>query len=153
MHPFPHQYRVTAAARPSGDVTLRSAGLPSVDSAAPVEFDGPGDLWSPEHLIVAAVADCYAITFQGIARRSKLPFESLTCSVEGTLDRLDNVTRFTSFIVRPRLQLADEAHVELARRILVRSEETCLITRSLNANIALDIQIEAPDRVPMVVSA
>ena len=98
-----------------------------MDSAAPVEFDGPGDRWSPEHLIVAAVADCYAITFQGIARRSKLPFESLTCRVEGTLDRLDNVTRFTRFTVRPCLQLADEAHVDLARRILVRAEETCLI--------------------------
>jgi len=124
-----------------------------MDSAAPVEFDGPGDFWSPEHLMVAAVADCYAITFQGIARRSKLPFESLTCSVEGTLDRLDNVTRFTSFIVRPHLQLADDAHVELARRILVRAEETCLITRSLNATIALDIQIEAPDSVRILVSA
>ena len=55
--------------------------------------------------------------------------------------------------MRRRVQLADEAHVDLARRVLVRAEETCLITRSLSATIALDIQIEAPDTVRILVSA
>jgi organic hydroperoxide reductase OsmC/OhrA len=145
VHPYPHHYRVIADVNSASDVTLKSVGLPSMRSAAPMEFDGPGDLWSPEHLIVAAIADCYAVTFQGLARRSNLAFESLTCAVDGTLERVENVTRFTRFIVRPRLQLADGAHLDLARRILVRAEETCLITRSLNAVIDLDLQIEAPD--------
>jgi len=144
VHPFPHRYTVVAGIEPTGDVTLTAPSLPSMRSAAPVEFDGRGGLWSPEHLIVAAVADCYAITFQGMARRSKLEWTALACDVEGTLERVDNVTRFTRFVLRPRLERADASQLEIARRILMRAEESCLITRSLNAVINLDLRIEAP---------
>ncbi|NUM89599.1 MAG: hypothetical protein HUU37_10375 [Bdellovibrionales bacterium] len=50
MHPFPHHYSVSAVARPDGTVPLSSPGLPELPSAAPREFDGPGDRWSPETL-------------------------------------------------------------------------------------------------------
>jgi organic hydroperoxide reductase OsmC/OhrA len=57
MHPFPHHYVVTATARPSGDVPLAAEGLRIIESAMPKEFDGPGNQWSPESLLAAAVAD------------------------------------------------------------------------------------------------
>jgi len=145
MHPFPHRYAVVADATPEGEITLAADDLQALRSAAPVEFDGPGRLWSPEHLIVAAVADCFVLTFQGIVRKSRLPWISVTCKVAGTLERIDNVTRFTAFDIRPHLYLPDDIHIEQARRILVRAEETCLITRSLNAAINLHSRIEAPE--------
>lgn len=77
MQALPHHYSVTAAAAADGDVTLRSAGIPSLQSSSPVQFDGPGDRWSPETLLVAAVGDCLILTFKAIARaregRASLP--------------------------------------------------------------------------------
>jgi uncharacterized OsmC-like protein len=30
-------------------------------------FDGPGDAWSPENLLLAAVQSCFLFTFQAVA--------------------------------------------------------------------------------------
>ena len=73
MQDFPHQYSATALANVEGDVNLQSERLPSLVSAPPSEFGGPGDRWSPETLLVAAVADCFVLTFRAIARASQLP--------------------------------------------------------------------------------
>ncbi len=143
MHPFPHRYDVDSSATPdSGDIAIRSTGLLPLVTATPIEFDGPGDRWSPETLLVAAVADCFVLTFRGIARASRLAWTSIDCDVAGTLDRVERVTRFTEFVVRARVVIPDAEHLEQARRIVVRAEETCLITRSLNGATRLDATVE-----------
>ncbi len=72
MREFPHHYAAVATGGPDGDVQLDSGRLAALRSAAPAEFDGPGDRWSPETLVTAALADCFVLTFRGIARFSKL---------------------------------------------------------------------------------
>lgn len=142
MHPLPHRYTVSATGGVEGDVGLDSEGLPSLPSAAPVQFDGPGGRWSPETLLVAAVADCYVLTFRAIARAAKLPWISLACEVEGTLDRVERVTQFTRFQVRARLRVPPGTPEEQTRRLLERAEQACLVTNSLKAAIHLEAAIE-----------
>jgi hypothetical protein len=84
MHPFPHHYTISAVAAPDGDVALSEQQLPKLVSAPPAEFDGPGDRWSPETLVVAAVADCFVLTFRAVAKLSKLRWATLTCEASGT---------------------------------------------------------------------
>jgi hypothetical protein len=48
MKPFPHHYQASARSVEEGYTTLTSHGLNPIVSAAPAEFNGPGDLWSPE---------------------------------------------------------------------------------------------------------
>jgi len=55
VKPLPHHYDARLTAGPSGYATLTSAGLPDLSVAAPVDFDGPGDAWSPEHLLMVSV--------------------------------------------------------------------------------------------------
>jgi organic hydroperoxide reductase OsmC/OhrA len=126
----------------SAETSLETSGAPSLPSAPPLEFDGPGDRWSPETLLVAAVGDCFVLTFRGMARGSKLPFVSLSCEVAGTLDRVDGVTRFTSFDIGAHLVLPAEGDPEKARRLLEKAERGCLIANSLNGEIRLAIEIE-----------
>lgn len=142
MQPFPHRYAVAAAARVEGDVALEGERLPSLPSAPPTEFDGPGDRWSPETLLVASVADCFVLTFRSIAHLSKLPWLSLSCDVVGTVDRVERVTQFTGFAVRARLQVPAGTNVEQARRLLTKAEETCLVTNSLKAKPHLEAEVE-----------
>jgi organic hydroperoxide reductase OsmC/OhrA len=137
MQPLPHHYRVTAKALPDDCVELTADQLPALLSASPPEFDGPGDRWSPEALLVAALGDCLALTFRGIARASRLPWTSLECLVIGTLDRVDGSTRFVTFDVHPRLEIPAGTDTERARHILEKAERSCLIANSLNGAVHL----------------
>lgn len=141
MKPYPHRYVVEADAAPEGSVTLAAAGLTALRSAPPAEFDGPGDQWSPESLLIGAVADCFALTFRGIARASKLAWERLACRAEGTLDRADHVTRFVAVRIEANLTLPAGGNAELGRRLLEKAEKTCLITNSLRCEVTLEPRV------------
>lgn len=142
MQDFPHHYSATARAEAEGDVAVESPRLPALVSAGPAEFGGPGDRWSPETLLVAAVADCFILTFRAIARGSKLAWTSLSCEVEGTLERVERVTQFTGFQVRAALRVPPGTDEARARRLLERAEQGCLITNSLKAKTQLSLTVE-----------
>ncbi len=142
MADFPHHYRVDALGGPEGAVRLASEGLDAIESAPPAQFGGPGDRWSPETLLVAAVADCFVLGFRAIARASKFPWTTLECAVEGTLDRADGAARFTGFNITASLRLLPGANEARARRLLEKSEKACLITNSLSANVHLRASVE-----------
>lgn len=141
MKPYPHEYSVEATASTIGSVELTAEGLPIITSAPPVEFDGPGDQWSPESLLVAAVVDCFVLTFRAIAQASKFEWSGLKCRAEGTLDRADRVTRFVGMRVRAELKLPPEGSEEAGRRLLEKAEKTCLVTNSLDLQVELDTEI------------
>jgi peroxiredoxin-like protein len=142
MQDLPHQYIVKADAQTAGNVTLSSTGSPDLPSAPPAEFGGPGDQWSPESLLVAAVADCFILSFRAIARASRFEWESLGCEVEGTLDRVDRVTQFTDFDVAATLKIPAGSDEDRARKLLEKAEHACLITNSLKAESHLEINIQ-----------
>ena len=143
MKPFPHHYTVGATAAPDGSVELAAAGLPALSSAPPSEFDGPGDQWSPESLLVAAVVDCFVLTFRAIARASKLAWSGLDCRAEGTLDRVDGVTRFVRIQIQADLVLAAGGNPETGRRLLEKAEKTCLVTNSLAVPVELTSEVRS----------
>ena len=141
MQQLPHHYRVGASSRQQGSVTLTSPGLDDLETAPPAEFGGPGDLWSPETLLVGAVANCFILSFRAIARASKLEWQDLSCQVEGVLDRVDGKTLFTELKLAVRLQVPASTDEVRAQRILEKAEETCLITNSMTARIDLATDI------------
>jgi len=141
MQEFPHHYKVAANASPDGNVTLSSDGLDDLTSAAPAEFGGPGDQWSPETLLAAAVADCFILGFKAISRASRFSWNSLQCDVEGRLERIDHVTRFTEFDIRASLEIPADADEERAKLLLDKAEATCLVTNSLTSSLQLDATV------------
>lgn len=141
MKPFPHHYQVTATSAPEGEVVLSSAGIADLHSAAPIEFDGPGGHWSPETLLVGAIADCFTLTFRAVARATKLPWVSLDVSVIGTLEREQGNSRFTSFNVQARLRVPDGGDLVAAERALHKAESGCLISNSLSGQRHLTLDI------------
>jgi len=122
-------------------VALDSDGLATFNSAPPAEFGGPGNQWSPETLLVAAVADCFIMTFTAIARASKLEWQSLECRVEGVLDRVNSVTQFTRYDISASLSIAESGDEAKAQHILEKSEAVCLITNSLKGEKSLQTKI------------
>jgi organic hydroperoxide reductase OsmC/OhrA len=142
MQPFPHHYSVSASATTQGDVAVQAERLATIPSAPPSEFGGPGDRWSPETLLVAAVADCFVLTFRGIAGLSRFSWTSLECNVTGRVDRVDRVTQFTEMQVHARLRVPSGTTEDQARRLLAKAEETCLVTNSLKVHPQLETVVE-----------
>jgi len=141
MHPFPHIYQANASAQPASTVAVASPGLPDLTTDAPAEFDGPGDLWSPETLLTAAVADCFILTFRAIAKASRFEWTSLDCHAEGSLDRVERVTRFTAFRIVAEMKLPPGGDPEQAERLLHKAEKGCLITNSCVAETTLETRV------------
>jgi peroxiredoxin-like protein len=141
MHPFPHHYQVAASAASAGSVALRSEGLPELASAAPRQFDGPGDQWSPETLLLAAVADCFVLSFRAVASASSFDWLALECRTEGVLDRVDRVSQFTEIVHSVTLDVPAGASEERAHKLLEKAEQVCLISKSLKAGVRLKAEV------------
>ena len=141
MQNFPHHYTARAEGRSTGSVTTRAEGLETLEVAAPRQFDGPGDKWSPEDLLVACAADCLILTFRAVANASKLKWETLACEVTGTLDMVDRVVQFTELQVHAALTIEPQENADKARRVLEKAEKNCLITNSLTARTQLETSV------------
>ncbi len=141
MHPFPHVYRVMAKTHTEGDVQLSSSQIADLQSAAPKEFGGPGDRWSPETLLTAAVADCLVLSFKAVATASKFTWTALECEASGTVERVDNHNLFTGFTIKARLTVPADADAARARKLLEKAEQVCLISNSLKAKTHLETEV------------
>jgi len=141
MHPLPHRYVVHAVVRPDGDVPLSAEGMRVIESAPPKEFDGPGNQWSPEGLLTAAVADCFVLGFRAIAAASRFAWTNLDARTQGTLDRVDGKMRFTRFDTHAKLHIPPGADIERARKLLEKAESSCLVANSLSSERHLTLEV------------
>jgi len=141
MKPLPHQYEVRLHGGPDGCARICAAGLPELHAAPPVAFDGPGDEWSPEHLLLAAVQACFLFTLRPVARLSKVEFTALDATAAGTVDRADGAIRFTDIVLRLRLTVPAGTDPERVEHVIEKSKKACLISASWSVPVHLESQI------------
>lgn len=142
MKPLPHQYDVHLTGAPAGYAELSTPGVPNLTVAPPAEYDGPGDAWTPEHLLLASVQACFLFTLRAVARFSKQEFLSLDLDATGTVNRIDGVTRFTEIVLRPTITVAAGSDRDRVLRLLEKSEKSCLVSASLATPIRLEPRIK-----------
>lgn len=141
MHNLPHHYIIKVNGTPNGNLTASADNLPNLDVSPPQQFGGPGDIWSPEDLLMAAVANCLVLSFRMIASASKLQWKSIECISQGELNQVDGRMLFTKIVSNVKLVILSEDDLELAEKLLHKAEDTCLISNSLSAELALDCEI------------
>ncbi|MCG3169439.1 MAG: hypothetical protein CALGDGBN_00957 [Pseudomonadales bacterium] len=141
MHPFPHRYVVNALTTPGSTVTVRSPDLEDIQSTAPPEFNGPPGNWSPETLFVAAVADCFVLSFRAVANASRLDWSEIDCGAAGLLDRTDEGLWFTHIELQVRLRVPSGTDPHRAARLLEKAEQSCLVSKSLRSKVALHTEV------------
>ncbi len=145
MQDLPHNYILSASVEGAKNVTVSAAGLPDLETAGPPQFGGPGDVWSPETMLVGAVANCFILSFRAIARKAKLDWLTLECEVEGELDKIEKFTQFSGFKVMARLTITDEKYRKKADVILEKAEKYCLISNSMKAPSHLEAEVIVAD--------
>lgn len=142
MQDLPHHYQASATAFSRSNVEVTSKGLEALETAGPAEFGGPGDLWSPETMLVGAIANCFILSFRAIARAARLDWANLTVDAEGVLERVDKVTRFTRFSINAKLEVERGVDAAKAQKLLQKAKKHCLITNSMLADCELSTSVE-----------
>lgn len=116
---------------------IKDAGS-CIEVATPPEFPkGIPGIWSPEHLFTAAVSSCLMTTFLTIAENSKLTFTNFSCKSKGKLEQVDGKFMMSEIVLEPTVTITDEKDRERAERILLKSEEACLISNSVKSKITM----------------
>lgn len=136
-------YRVSARwiGAENGLLEVEEVPIP-IPFSAPAEFGGQSRLWTPEHLLLAAVASCFVTTFRAVARISKFEFDGLEITAEGTIGKPSGGWQFTSITLRTTLRVQQESGRERGLRLLEKAERSCLIARSLAVGVLLEASVE-----------
>ncbi len=142
MQPLPHHYAVAVTAAPEGKLSTTGHDVPELLTSPPVQFGGEGGDWSPEDLLLAATANCLALSFRAIARASRLDWVSLQCATEGTLDKVERTIKFTSMTSRVKLVLPAGADIEKGKKLLQKAEDSCLVSNTLNCPVHLEMDVQ-----------
>jgi peroxiredoxin-like protein len=141
MKPLPHEYRIDLTAEAARPCTASGASLPDLLLAPPKEYDGPGDTWSPEHLLLASVAACFVFTFRAVARARRIDVTDVTVTATGTVSRQNGVTRFTEIVVRPRVAAASGTDRSRLLQAIAKAEDNCLISNSLATPVRVEPEL------------
>ena len=113
-----------------------------IEVATPPEFPkGMKGIWSPEHLLVAAVSSCLMTTFLAIAENSTLQFANFSCEAKGKLETIEGKLIISEILLKPIVVIHDEAYRDKALRIVKKAEDACLIARSIKSKITTEITV------------
>jgi peroxiredoxin-like protein len=138
-----YAYQVTAHWTNHKRGIVEADSIPrTINFAAPPEFGGEPGLWTPEHLLLAAVSTCFVATLRAVAEASKLEFDGVECPVEGRIDKLEGGFKFTRITLRPVVTIHCEEDRERAGRVLEKAERACLVSRSLECALMLESTIQ-----------
>ena len=123
--------------------TLSSPVLPTqIEVTTPPEFPkGKKNIWTPEHLFVAAINSCLMATFLAIAENSKLEFVSYDCNAVGKVEKLEGKLVVSEITLKPRVVILHGEEEPRVIRILEMSEKACAISNSINSKIILEPKI------------
>jgi len=130
--------------------TSGRTGLAKCDSAPQtIHFSEPPELgglearWTPEQLLLCALASCFTTTFQEVARSVKFDYTDLEVEAEGIVRRSKSGCAFSEIILRPRLTVHAEAEFESALTLLRKAKALCLISRAITVPQTFDPHMEA----------
>jgi osmotically inducible protein OsmC len=129
----------------SGTVSASSSGA---FSSLPVSWaartEAPGGMTSPEELIAAAHASCFAMAFSAGLGRAGTPPERLEVSAEVTFDKLDAGWRVVSshLTVRGVVPGISEADFQAAAEA---AKDGCPVSQALTGNVALSVDATLVD--------
>jgi organic hydroperoxide reductase OsmC/OhrA len=138
IKPKSFTYRTSVTHVDGRMASLQAEGKPLLRVSSPPEFKGSPGLWTPEDLFVAAIEVCLMLTFVGLAEKRGLQLATYESRAEGLLEWEEQSYRFTSVIVSPTISLFDDHSVALAREIMTRAHDTCLIAKSVACEVIVE---------------
>jgi organic hydroperoxide reductase OsmC/OhrA len=117
--------------------------------AAPPQFGGVEGRWTPEDLLLSAVASCFTTTFRTLADSAKFEYTDMEVEVYGTVGRTNGGYRFEGIVIRPRLETADEDGARRGLDLLMKTHALCLVSRALATAQQFEPKVEVSKMAPV----
>jgi peroxiredoxin-like protein len=140
------KYRVVAWWSSGRTGLAKSNSAPNaIHFTAPPEFGGLEGRWTPEDLLLGAVASCYTTTFRALAEYSKFEYADLEVEVEGVIKKTNSDYSFTEVVVRPNLTFCVEHEQTRALRLLQKAKTLCLVARALSVEQGFEPRVQVSE--------
>lgn len=122
---------------------LGAPGKPPFRVATPPEFkEGIAGIWSPEELLVGALATCYELTLAAIAERRGIPLNTLEVGASGHVERLSGGYEFTLIELDVELTTAPGRELE-AEEVARLAKRHCIVGRALEVPVRVRVETRA----------
>ncbi len=142
-----HKFRVVAWWSSGQNGIAKSDSAPNaIHFTAPVAIGGSEGRWTPEDLLLCAIASGLTTTCRDLAERSMLEYSDLQVEVEGVVSSSSSGSRFEEVIIRAELTVPREEEQALALNLLRKAKAECLISRVLGIQQTLQpvVTVNAP---------
>lgn len=133
------------------DHEIRADGKPPLLGSSDAAFRGDPTRWSPEELLVAALAQCHMLWFLHLASRAGVVVTGYVDEPFGTM-RVEaaGAGQFTTVVLRPRVTVRATSPVddETLAAVHRSAGEHCFIKRSVNFPVRTEpgpVVVERPD--------
>jgi organic hydroperoxide reductase OsmC/OhrA len=129
-------------------LTAHAQRKPPLQIAKPAEFRGGVEgFWSPEELLVAAVASCFELTLRSIADRRQLRFTHMEVGATGHVTQLAR-GRIGFLAIELDVLLEVKTGEEgIAEAAAYRAHELCIVGRALQVPVELKLELRTPGLV------
>jgi organic hydroperoxide reductase OsmC/OhrA len=145
-----HKYHVVSWWSSGQTGIAKSDSAPNaIHFTAPAQFGGLEGRWTPEDLLMAALASCFTTTFRAIAGYSKFECTDLEVEAEGTVSKAGTGYTFSEIVIRARLTIPTEDKRERGISLLQKTKELCLVSRALATAQSLETQVEISKHSPV----
>ena len=113
------------------------------------ELGGLQGRWTPEQLMLCALAASFTTTFHEMARTAKFEFTDMEVEIEGTVRRNRSTgCNFDEILIRPRLTVQVEEQYEAGLSLLRKTKSVCMISRAITIPQTLEPTVET-GKVPV----
>lgn len=146
-----HSYRVNAwwTFGPSG--IAKSESAPNViHFSAPGSFGGLQTRWTPEEILLAAIAGCFTTTAQTIATEAKLDFADLEVESRATVIKVESGYQVSQIVIRPNVKIDSMEDRTRVFNLLKKAQQLCLVSRALSVSVKFEPQVEVAEVVTSV---
>ena len=138
-----HRFQVIAWWASGRTGIAKSSSAPNaIHFTSPPAFGGIDGRWTPEDLLLCAVASCFTTTFQALAENSKFDYTDLQVEVDGDIRKGDTGYNFAEVIIRSNLTIADPAEQARALKLLHKAEGLCLVSRALGVEKRFEPRVQ-----------
>ena len=137
------RFPVTAKWLTGRRLRMSAPGKPELEVATPPEFRGgvPG-VWSPEELLVGAVAGCFVLTYAAVAAARRIPIGAVEVEGTGHVERHQHGPfEFTVIEIDARIQ-TEPGFTEAAEAAAELAKEQCLVSRALDTPVHIRLAVE-----------
>ena len=127
-----HRFQVVAWWASGKTGLAKSSSAPNaIHFTSPPAFGGLEGRWTPEDLLLCAVASCYTTTFRTLAEYSKFEYTDLQVEVKGSISKAETGYCFSEISIHANLSVPQEAEQARAMKLLHKAEGLCLVSRAL----------------------